>query len=264
GVKDLPLQVAEIDHIRVDDAERADTGGREVVRGRGSEAARSDEQHLAVQKLLLAGVRDFGNQQVTRVALRLVRSEARGCLPRLPGILPAVEATGHRDDVLVAELLERVRGHRRTHTPGAVEDGRLLLFRKAVLRPLLEVALWYVDRAHDVSRVPFVLLADVAELHVTRTDQVLDLLRRRFVDSLFDVGEEVAICRHSSSLCSILNRPVRSEIPDMLGFPRGDAVIRPASVPVPPGPRDPRRWVARARHCRRARSLHLVTVAIGR
>src|SRR6266550_1359 len=137
---------------------------------------------------------------MTRVTLRLVRREARGGRPRLSGILPAVEAAGHRDHVLVAELLQRVRGHRRTHTRGAVEDRRLVLFGKAVLRPLLEIALRHVDRAGDVSRVPFVLLADVAELHVARADQVLDLLRRRFVDSLFDVGEEVAVCRHSSSL----------------------------------------------------------------
>src|SRR5712692_2082988 len=34
GVKDLPLQVGEVDHIRVDDAEHADAGGCEVIRRR--------------------------------------------------------------------------------------------------------------------------------------------------------------------------------------------------------------------------------------
>src|SRR5467141_1835190 len=64
-------------------------------------------------------------------------------------------------------------------------------------------------------------------------------------------------------LRSILNRPVHSEIPGMLGFPRGDAVIRPAPVPLPPGARDPGRWVARARHGGGARSLRYITVASG-
>ena len=111
-VKDLPLQVGEVDHIGVDDAKRTDAGRGEVIRRRRSEATRSDEEHFAVQKLLLTRLADFRDKKVTRVPLRLIRREARGRRPRLAGILPAVEAAGHRDHVLIAELLQRVRGHR--------------------------------------------------------------------------------------------------------------------------------------------------------
>src|SRR2546428_10047790 len=182
-----------------------------------------------------------------RVTLRLLRREARRRRPRLARILPAVEPAGHGDHVGVPELLQSVRGHRRTDAAGAIEDRRFVLFGETILGPLLEIALRNVDRARNVARVPLVLLANVAELNVARADQVLDLLGCRLVDALLDVGEEVAISRHSSSSCSMLNRPGRSEIPGMLRFSRGDAVLRPAPVRVPPGARDPRRWFARAR-----------------
>src|SRR2546429_7732297 len=59
----------------------------------------------------------------------------------------------------------------------------------------------------------------------------------------------------------ILNRLVHSEIPDMLGFPRGNTVFRPAPAPVPPGARHPRGRVARAWHRSRTRALRVVTLA---
>src|SRR5436190_13444168 len=43
----------------------------------------------------------------------------------------------------------------------------------------------------------------------------------------------------------------------MLGFPGGDALFRPAPVPLPPGARDPCRRIARARDGGRARALRI-------
>src|SRR5207245_3548880 len=91
-VQDLSLKSGEIDDIGVDDAEGADSRRREVVRGRRTESAGADEQHLAVEELLLAGLADLGNEEVPRVTLRLQRREARRGRPRLAGILPAVES----------------------------------------------------------------------------------------------------------------------------------------------------------------------------
>src|SRR2546428_1273452 len=192
-----------------------------------------------------------------RVTLRLLRREARRRRPRLARILPAVEPAGHGDHVGVPELLQSVRGHRRTDAAGAIEDRRFVLFGETILGPLLEITLRNVDRARNVARVPFVLLANVAELNVARADQVLDLLGCRLMDALLDIGEEIAICRHSSSL--VLNAKPASapDIPGMLGFSRGDAVLRPAPVPLPPGARDPRRWFARARDGGRPCPFHV-------
>ena len=53
-VDDLALQVGDVDHVVVDDAERADAGGGEVERGRRAEAAGAEQQHLGVEQLLLA------------------------------------------------------------------------------------------------------------------------------------------------------------------------------------------------------------------
>src|SRR5205807_6975355 len=84
-VQDLSLQIGEIDDIGVDDAEGADSRRREVVRGRRTEPARADEQHFALEELLLAGLADLGNEEVPRVPLGLQRREARRGRPRLAG-----------------------------------------------------------------------------------------------------------------------------------------------------------------------------------
>ena len=63
-VQDLSLQIGEIDDIGIDDPKCADAGGRQIIRGRRSESTRADQQHLAVQELLLACLTDLGDQKV--------------------------------------------------------------------------------------------------------------------------------------------------------------------------------------------------------
>ena len=48
AVNDLPLQVAEIDHVEIDEADAADAGRGEVEAERRAEAAGADEQHAAM------------------------------------------------------------------------------------------------------------------------------------------------------------------------------------------------------------------------
>ena len=76
-VQDLALQVRRVDDVHVDDAERAHAGGREVQRGRRSEPARAEQQHLALEELLLAGLTDLGQEQVAVVAVALLGVEHR-------------------------------------------------------------------------------------------------------------------------------------------------------------------------------------------
>ena len=71
-VDDLALEVGDVDHVVVDDAERPDAGGGEVERGRRAEAAGAEQQHLGVEQLLLALDADLGEQEVARVALALL------------------------------------------------------------------------------------------------------------------------------------------------------------------------------------------------
>ena len=77
GVVDhLALQVGGVDHVVVDEADRADPGGGEVERGRRAEAAGAEQQHLRVQQLHLAVDPDLGQQRVARVALALLGGHA--------------------------------------------------------------------------------------------------------------------------------------------------------------------------------------------
>src|SRR5919108_4826436 len=74
-VDDLALQVRLVDHVRVDDAERADAGCGEIERGGGAETAGADEEHPCVEETLLTLFADLGNQQVPAVARSLLRRE---------------------------------------------------------------------------------------------------------------------------------------------------------------------------------------------
>ena len=123
-VEDLALQVRRVDDVHVDDAERPDAGGREVQRGRGAEAARAEQEHLALEELLLAGLADLGQEDVAAVAVALLGVEDGGRDPRPALVLPAPEAAGHRDDVGVAELLERLGRERGAVAARAVDDDR--------------------------------------------------------------------------------------------------------------------------------------------
>ena len=71
-VQDLALQVGLVDHVHVDDAERADAGRGQVERGRRAEAAGAEQQHLDVEQLQLALLAHLGQQQVALVAVALL------------------------------------------------------------------------------------------------------------------------------------------------------------------------------------------------
>ena len=74
-VQDLALQVRRVDDVHVDDAERADARGREVERGRRAEPAGAEQQHAALEQLLLPGLADLGQQDVAPVAVALLGGE---------------------------------------------------------------------------------------------------------------------------------------------------------------------------------------------
>ena len=82
-MQQLPLQVADVDDVEIDDAERADAGGRQVHRGGRSETARADAQHLRGFQRALPVHADFGKDQVTAVAPDLVARQRRQSAARL-------------------------------------------------------------------------------------------------------------------------------------------------------------------------------------
>ena len=97
-VDDLALEVRGVDHVVVDEADRADAGRREVERGRRAESAGAEQQHLGVQQLHLALDADLGQQGVARVAVALLGGEARASIDGKPGsshstMPPSTEAT---------------------------------------------------------------------------------------------------------------------------------------------------------------------------
>jgi hypothetical protein len=98
---------------------------------------------------------------VPAVALPLLAVERARQLGREAAALPVGVAAGEGDDVLVAELLERLRGEGRAVAGGAVEEDRVGAIGGRLLDARLEVAARDVDRARNPPLGPFVQLAYV-------------------------------------------------------------------------------------------------------
>jgi len=81
AVNDLTLQVRQVHHIIIDDADRADAGGRQIHRGRRSQTARADDQHSRGEQLLLSAYADLLQNQMPRISLQLVIRESHVLLP---------------------------------------------------------------------------------------------------------------------------------------------------------------------------------------
>ena len=157
------MEVRRVDDVHVDDAERSHPCRREVQRGRRPEPARAQEEHLALEQLLLARFADFRQQDVPSVTGALFGRERGRRDPRPPFVLPATEAAGHRHDVGVAELLQRVGSEGGAVAAGAEHHDRRILFRQLRLDLGLEVPARDEDRAGDGALVVLVLFAHVEE-----------------------------------------------------------------------------------------------------
>ena len=196
-VRDLALQVRRVDAVVVDDAEPADAGGCEIEGGGGAEAAGADEQHARVEQLELTFVADLGNQQVPAVARPLLGVEHARQLRREAVALPVGVAAGERDDVLVAELLERLRGERGAVAGLAVEDDRLRAVGGGALDARLEVPARHVDRAGEVAFAPLVRLADVdEERRLGGVEELAGAHGVHLLDLGLDLLQQLAVGRH--------------------------------------------------------------------
>ncbi len=103
AVEHLAVQVRGVDVVEVDDPERTDTRGREILRGGAPEAARPDQQHARVEQRALTLEADLRQDQVAPVAIVLLGRERRsgrighsGKLARQPFGGPSSTITRHR------------------------------------------------------------------------------------------------------------------------------------------------------------------------
>ena len=187
---DLALEVGVVDDVGVDDAEGADPGRCEVERRRRAEPAGADQEHAGVEQLLLPLFADLGNQDVARVAGALLGAERARRLELEAVPLPVGEPAGHRGDVVVAELGERLRGERRAGTGGAVDDDLARPVGDDGLDARLEIAARDVHRAGEVTLLPLVLLAHVEEQRPVELAEASENLRRGdLVDLVLDLGQ---------------------------------------------------------------------------
>ena len=160
---DLALQVRGVDAVVVDDAEPADAGCGEVERGGGAEAAGAHEQDARLEQLQLAFLADLRDQQMAAVARALLGVERARKLRREAVALPVGVAAGERDDVLVAELLERLRCEHRAVARLAVKDDRVRAVGRDPLDTRLEVAARNVHRTGKMALAPLVLFSHINE-----------------------------------------------------------------------------------------------------
>ena len=161
GVDDLALEVGQVDHVVVDDADRAHAGRGQVERRGRAQPAGAQQQHLCVQQLHLALDADLRHEQVARVALALLVGELARDLDVVAAVLPQRDAAGHGRHVLVAQLLlEGLGGQRRAVARGAVQD-HVVAGLGGALDARLQVPARHVLGAREVRLLELLLLAHV-------------------------------------------------------------------------------------------------------
>ncbi len=163
GVEDLALQVAPVDGVEVDKADRADAGCREIEGSRTAEPAGSDEQHPGVEELALTLSADLGDEQMAAVALLLLRREHPGNDEVEASLLPRPVAAGHRLHVGVAQLLQRACCEQRANAGCAVQGDRRVVPGNRVLDAGFDEPLAEMHRSGDVPLVELGALAYVNE-----------------------------------------------------------------------------------------------------
>ena len=102
-MQDLPLQVAALDHVVIDQAQVAHASGSQVERRRRTQAAGTGQQHARGFQPALPVHADLGQAQVARVALqeiRFVRIQ-RGAHQRQPLLRPTHGPTHDRAHVAI-------------------------------------------------------------------------------------------------------------------------------------------------------------------
>ena len=70
-MKDLPVQIGQVDGFAIHDGQVADTGGRQIEDGRRAETARPDDKHAALQKPFLTLLANIGHDRLAGIAFKI-------------------------------------------------------------------------------------------------------------------------------------------------------------------------------------------------
>jgi len=82
GVRNLALQVGQIDRVVINEGDGANARSGKVERGRGSQPPHTDDEHMTVANALLAFDANLVQQDVARVAKQLIVSHIVACHSR--------------------------------------------------------------------------------------------------------------------------------------------------------------------------------------
>src|SRR5690606_11235546 len=205
-VQYLALEVGLVDHVVVDDADRADARGREVqARGR-AEPARTEQQHLGVEQLALPDLADLGQHDVPAVALDLLGRQHARPLEWKAGVLPRTEAAGHRGHLLVAQLAQRARAEGRAGPTRAVDDDLVVAIGDQIFDLQLEKSSWDPLGRRDEALLVLVALADVDQHGRCAAvgDPGPGVLDRDLADALLDLRQDLVERRHFPELSGFI------------------------------------------------------------
>ena len=223
GVEDLTLQIREVDHVHVDDADRADPRRREVEGHRRPEPPRADAQNLGVEELRLPRLTYLGQEKVAAVADLLLGRELSLLGDRETLVLPAREAPPHRDDVRVAELLQDAPREQGPRSAAAVGHDRRVLCRHRLFDPHLEEAARQGNGAGHEALAEFLPLTYVEQHRPLATVEAsLHVVGRHFGHELPCLLHHLLVrLRHRSAL-----GPVEEVHPILEPAPHGPRVTR--------------------------------------
>src|ERR671918_1311212 len=147
----------------------------------------------------LAADVDLGQEQVALVAVALLGRQLAGGRPGTALVLPLVEAAGHRHDVLVANVGERLGRERRAHAAGTVDDHRCRLVGDPVLDRALEGAPRDVHSSGDGALLVLVGLPHVEHHRARPLPQLVGGGGVDLADLGLGGGEQLTEARHGAT-----------------------------------------------------------------
>ena len=180
----LALQVGGVDHVVIDDSDRANACGREIEGGRRSETAGAEQQHLRLEQLDLAFDPDLGQQDVPRVAVTLFGGQGNVRLDRQALGLPFEDAAAHVGEVRVAEPGQSFCRNQGAGAGAALQDDPLVLVGHGRFDPVGDHSGRDQLAALDVRLLVLVGLAGVDQLDAATIELGESLLGRDLFDCL--------------------------------------------------------------------------------
>ena len=178
AVQDLALQVGDVDHVGIDNAERPNARRGQIQARRATQSAGADEQHTRVEQFALSAFPHFGNEQMAGEPLHFGLVERAVAVEVQPGGLPRLDVALDVRDIGIAHALQCLCGQRALALV-AIDDNRAITVVVHAFDAKFEKPTRHIFRAGDIPSDVVFALAHVNEQRAIGVEFLLGAFRRK-------------------------------------------------------------------------------------